>query len=561
MLAGAQQRDRPALAARQHAVRERRAAARRAELRTCRCPTGRRRPSAARPPAARPSRPQAARGRRRTAASSTSNEARPLNGQATTPSCRRAASSRSHAAWSSTTPPARSSSAARRPARSAARPARAERRAASVARPLASRRGGPAAARRRSPRRSSSTGGSASSPGRRAAAHRRARPRRREARASASPRHWRPRRAPIGTTSTGRARQLDAQRVQRCVHGLSGASRRRRGRSSVGRSAAPGARQHRLDRRRRAGAGGVEHRRAVAVQLRRELGRQPRLADARARPRRATSRPAPPWASPPVLAQRLEIGLAAQERQCRRRAPGGARWGLRRGEPRGRGPGSGSPRAGRAGPGPARPRSPRRARGAQSPLASSASACRPRAIEREHPLRLQSLPQRLLGGEPPRAHRGPHDGGRCPGRRRWPARTRRSRSSSRRRIAVIANGSSATSPSGVPAPQPQRLPRHAARDAAARSARTSSLAVAEAQLVAAAACDDLRAVAARRERLAQLRDVDLDHLVGRWPAGRSPHRPSTRRSGRDRLAEVQREQGEERARLAGADGHSACHRH
>ena len=124
MLAGAQQRHAPSARcpgstpARQRgqqpgAQRRGLAAARRADDR----------PAAARPRAARPSRRPVARGRRRTPASSTSNDARPLNGHATT-SARRASAARSRSACSSTTVPASSSSAARRPVRSAAaRPA------------------------------------------------------------------------------------------------------------------------------------------------------------------------------------------------------------------------------------------------------------------------------------------------------------------------------------------------------------------------------------------------------------------------------------------------------
>ena len=78
--------------------------------------------------------------------------------------------------------------------------------------------------------------------------------------------------------------------------------------------------------------------------------------------------------------------------------------------------------------------------------------------------------------------------------------------------------------------------------------------VAEAQLVAAPARDDLPAVSAVRQGLAQLGHVELDHLVGtgRWILAPQPFHQTV---GRDGGSLVQREEGEQGARLARADGH------
>ena len=64
------------------------------------------------------------------------------------------------------------------------------------------------------------------------------------------------------------------------------------------------------------------------------------------------------------------------------------------------------------------------------------------------------------------------------------------------------------------APQPQRLARRACGERLLKALRIDR-ARADAQLVAVASRDDLRAVSARRERLAQLRHIDLDQLARR----------------------------------------------
>jgi hypothetical protein len=93
-------------------------------------------------------------------------------------------------------------------------------------------------------------------------------------------------------------------------------------------------RQRRLDRVRRAGTRGVQHRAAVAMQLAGQLGRQPRLADsARARDQHEPAGAA--MRAPPQLAQPLELRLAVRHRgrgvELRRQIDG---LGLRRRERR-----------------------------------------------------------------------------------------------------------------------------------------------------------------------------------------------------------------------------------
>ena len=128
----------------------------------------------------------------------------------------------------------------------------------------------------------------------------------------------------------------------------------------------------------------------------------------------------------------------------------------------------------------------------------------------------------------PRARRRPRGGGPPRGRASIASSSAASRSSSSRRISAAANGSSATSSSGGP-----RHSASASRGAPPRQSRSKRADVdvvgREPQLVAVPARDDRRAVAARRQRLAQLRDVELDQLAA-VAGGRSPHSPSIRRS-------------------------------
>jgi hypothetical protein len=103
-----------------------------------------------------------------------------------------------------------------------------------------------------------------------------------------------------------------------------------------------------------------------------------------------------------------------------------------------------------------------------------------------------------------------------------------------------------------PAPQRERLARRAVGDQALE-AMGVDLALPEPQLVAVAAGDNLGAVAAGAQRLAQLRDVDLDHLVRRRWRGLAPE-AIDQCLRRDRGAFVEGEYCEQRARLASADG-------
>jgi len=82
------------------------------------------------------------------------------------------------------------------------------------------------------------------------------------------------------------------------------------------------------------------------------------------------------------------------------------------------------------------------------------------------------------------------------------------------------------------------------------------LAVCEAQLVAAPARNDLRAPTGRGQRLAQLRDVDLQHLRSsgrRLLSPQSLNEPVTRHRG----AGMEGQHRQQRARLSSAESHRA----
>jgi len=106
-----------------------------------------------------------------------------------------------------------------------------------------------------------------------------------------------------------------------------------------------------------------------------------------------------------------------------------------------------------------------------------------------------------------------------------------------------------------PAPESERLARRSSRDQVLEAADVDP-AVAEAQLVAAPARDDLRAVTALRECLAQLRDVALDHLA-RARGRRIGPEAVDQLIGRDRRALVESEHRQHCPRLARADGDGA----
>jgi hypothetical protein len=107
-----------------------------------------------------------------------------------------------------------------------------------------------------------------------------------------------------------------------------------------------------------------------------------------------------------------------------------------------------------------------------------------------------------------------------------------------------------------PAPQRKRLARHVARDERLEAQRID-LAVTESQLVPAPARDDLRAVAADREGLAKLRDVELHHLRRRRRGLVAPE-GFNEAIARHRRALVQRQNGQQRPRLAPPDGNQAA---
>ena len=101
------------------------------------------------------------------------------------------------------------------------------------------------------------------------------------------------------------------------------------------------------------------------------------------------------------------------------------------------------------------------------------------------------------------------------------------------------------------APQRECLARHSRRDQLLESPRVEPLGP-EVQLVATAARDDRRAVAGAGQRLAQLRHEQLDHLRrgGRWLFAPQPLDEPVRGHG---CTLVERQQREQRARLASAD--------
>ena len=130
------------------------------------------------------------------------------------------------------------------------------------------------------------------------------------------------------------------------------------------------------------------------------------------------------------------------------------------------------------------------------------------------------------------------------------------RSSSRRPISIAANGSPATSARAGPRHSPSAS--RAAPAASSRSKRTRSTASPDAQLVAAAVRDDLRA--AWSERLAQARDVDVHHLPGARRQIRRPQ-PLDEAVGTHHPVDLQREHRQDRTLLAAAGGQlDAVHR-
>ena len=517
---------RPVLAAGQHAARERGQQARRAPPRTCRCPTGRRPPAAARRRGARRARRRAARGRRSSRRRRRRTVARPLYGQTTAVvgGVARASGALARrlqlddAAGQLVDSSARASAA---PGRGAVGRAR--------------RRGG---SPRGAPTRSPPRGRGAATPRLVASSvvdrDRRCRRARRSAAIAPTP-------SASSGSSTSDSRGSSRASAAACRPGGEHEHRHATRASSVAQRGADVERARGRRRRARAASAGARRARArspparpPAVPCRPRRARSApspwasRASSAATRvlpipyaPTSVTSAPAPAAArrqrarsrrsssSRPIsggAAARVELARAARRRPARRPA---------------RGPGAGSRRAGGCSSG----------RGS-TPI-SSTSVCAgvpvglerlglaAAAVEREHPLRVQALAQRVARPAARRSRRRPPGGGRRPGRRRSPARRRSAAAPRAGGSRRSANGSSATSASGSPRNSAsacaRRVPRLAVSAARAASAtsrsrrqRVDQLAV-DPQLVRAPARDDLGA-AVVGQHLAQPPDVVLDHL-------------------------------------------------
>jgi hypothetical protein len=288
------------------------------------------------------------------------------------------------------------------------------------------------------------------------------------------------------------------------------------------------------------------------VELDRQLGRQTRLAD----PRLAHDEDEPSGAAvrmPPLLAQRVELRLTAHQRGAGVQLRGQLGRGV----------------AGRlelgvlaqdrlVQPAQLRPRlRPDRLHERSAEVAVGLQRVRlaAGAIEGEHPLGVQALSQRLLGrgridlpddlAVPAVREIGVHGQLDCPQAQLLQA-------------ADLAAGERLVRDVGQrrAAPQRQRLARHPARDQLLEAVGVQAT-VSEAQLVPAPARDELPAVSPVRQGLAQLRDIQLDHLVGsgRWLLPPKALHEAVGRDGRAPVQRQQGQQGQQGARLARADGH------
>ena len=175
-----------------------------------------------------------------------------------------------------------------------------------------------------------------------------------------------------------------------------------------------------------------------------------------------------------------------------------------------------------------------------------------RAVEREHPLRLQPFAQRVardehleLGEDLAMAARRQVAVDRALGRGQVQLLEAADLAGRERLLGDVGERR--------PAPQRERLARQVVGDER-REAQRIDVAVAQAQLVPAPAGDDLRAVAAGRQRLANLRDVQLHHLGRRGRRILAPERLDESIA-RHRRALVEGQHGQQRPRLALADGH------
>jgi hypothetical protein len=253
---------------------------------------------------------------------------------------------------------------------------------------------------------------------------------------------------------------------------------------------------------RRAGAGHVEDAAALTVHLRRQLGGEPRLAG----PRRAGQREPP--APPPGLAQRGELSVAAGERrpafELRRQLQGQVERGVlaqdRVVEPAQLGAGLDTDLLDE--------------HRARVPIGVERVGLATAAVEREHPQAMQALAQRLLHDQRLELayHLGVAPGGEVLADRLLdrPEPQLLEPADLERRERLGGDVVERRTP-----PQRERVARRARGDEALEAADVQ-LAVAEAQLVAPPARDDLGAIVVHSHGLAQVRDVALDHLRCGW---------------------------------------------
>ena len=283
-------------------------------------------------------------------------------------------------------------------------------------------------------------------------------------------------------------------------------------------------------------SGRVQHRRALAVRLARDLRRQPGLAHAVGADERDERAGAGGGALPvraqPCPARRRGRSAAAPPR---RRARAGAR--RRPARRRARGPGAGSRRAGAAAPAPARRRSRRPASGAHAgmpraprPGARSgrgrASAGRAAARAADCSASSASISPTISWWRP--AARSASIASSAAVRRSSSSRRISARRTARRRRPRAARRGTARAPRAPRSPFSPSRPRAPPRRPAARGGSVHQLAV-DPQLIRAPARDDL---ARRRRRPAACAAARRSSGPSwrRWAAASSPHRPSISRS-------------------------------
>ncbi len=273
-----------------------------------------------------------------------------------------------------------------------------------------------------------------------------------------------------------------------------------------------------------AGAGGVQHDGAVAVHVARQLRSQPRLPHS-ASAEDEDQAPASGVRVAPRLAQHVDLGLTTGERRAHvelgRQRLGFEGLRIELGI-------LAQDRVVQI----AQRRSGLDAdlldqRRSRLPVGLQRLGLAARAVEREHALRLQSLAQRVARDE----HLEFREDLAMAARRQVAVDRTLGRGQVQLLEAADLVGRERL-PCDVgercPAPQRERLARQVVGEER-REAQRIDVPIAEAQLVAAPAGDDLRAVAAGRQRLANLRDVELHHLGRRGRRILAPE-PSTSRS-------------------------------